>query len=92
MKKISTRSWAISNSPQPRIKLCPAYAGQATCYNLRCLAGISLPRRAIRGLKRRWKKALELDAGLAEAHAALGYFKMAFDWDFAGAEREQFNA
>ncbi|MDT5270991.1 MAG: hypothetical protein QOH49_3177 [Acidobacteriota bacterium] len=33
-------------------------------------------------------KALELDDGLAEAHAALAYVKHRFEWDFAGAERE----
>jgi DNA-binding winged helix-turn-helix (wHTH) protein/TolB-like protein/Flp pilus assembly protein TadD len=33
-------------------------------------------------------KALELDDGLAEAHASLGYVKHRFEWDWAGAERE----
>ncbi len=33
-------------------------------------------------------KALELDDGLAEAHASLARIKMAFDWDWVGAERE----
>ena len=33
-------------------------------------------------------RALELDDGLAEAHASLGYVKLNFDWDWAGAERE----
>lgn len=33
-------------------------------------------------------KALELDDGLAEAHAALAYVKHRFEWDLAGAERE----
>lgn len=66
----------------------PAYAGQATCYNLRCLAGYLSPKEGYPKAKEALEKALELDEGLAEAHAALGYFKMAFDWDFAGAERE----
>jgi len=70
----------------------PAYAGQATCYNLRCLAGYLSPKEGYPRVKEALEKALELDAGLAEAHAALGYFKMAFDWDFAGAEREFNNA
>jgi tetratricopeptide (TPR) repeat protein len=33
-------------------------------------------------------KALELDDGLAEAHAALGQIKLGFDWDWSGAEQE----
>jgi TolB-like protein/DNA-binding winged helix-turn-helix (wHTH) protein/Tfp pilus assembly protein PilF len=33
-------------------------------------------------------KALQLDDALAEAHAALGYFKFIDEWDWPGAERE----
>jgi TolB-like protein/Tfp pilus assembly protein PilF len=33
-------------------------------------------------------RALELDPGLAEAHATLGTIKTYYDWDWAGAERE----
>lgn len=33
-------------------------------------------------------KAIELDDSLAEAHASLGYVKLTFDWDWAGAEQE----
>ena len=33
-------------------------------------------------------RALELDENLAEAHAALGYIRFAYDWDWAGAEDE----
>ena len=33
-------------------------------------------------------KALELDDGLAEAHADLGLIKLVFDWDWSGAEQE----
>jgi len=34
------------------------------------------------------EKALALDPDLAEAHSSMGWFKMWFDWDSAGAERE----
>jgi adenylate cyclase len=33
-------------------------------------------------------KALQLDPELAEAHAALGYAKLNYEWDWAGAESE----
>jgi eukaryotic-like serine/threonine-protein kinase len=33
-------------------------------------------------------KALELDESLAEAHTSLAMIKFAYDWDWAGAERE----
>jgi DNA-binding winged helix-turn-helix (wHTH) protein/TolB-like protein/Flp pilus assembly protein TadD len=33
-------------------------------------------------------RALELDDGMAEAHASLGYVKHRFEWDWAGAEKE----
>jgi tetratricopeptide (TPR) repeat protein len=34
------------------------------------------------------RKALEIDEGLGEAHAQLGYLKLVYDWDTAGADRE----
>jgi tetratricopeptide (TPR) repeat protein len=33
-------------------------------------------------------RALELDPNLGEAHAALGFLKLLYDWDFSGAEQE----
>src|SRR5438270_5404655 len=33
-------------------------------------------------------KAIELDESQAEAHASLGYVRLTFDWDWAGAEQE----
>ncbi len=33
-------------------------------------------------------KAIELDDSLAEAHSSLGFVKLVFDWDWAGAEQE----
>ena len=33
-------------------------------------------------------KALEIDDTLAEGHAALGYVRMFYEWDWAGAERD----
>jgi tetratricopeptide (TPR) repeat protein len=36
--------------------------------------------------RRHANKALELDPSLAEAHASLGFVKLYFEWDWAGAE------
>jgi tetratricopeptide (TPR) repeat protein len=33
-------------------------------------------------------KAIELDESQAEAHSSLGYVRLTFDWDWAGAEQE----
>ena len=32
------------------------------------------------------RRALELDEGLAQGHASLGYVKLSFEWDWTGAE------
>jgi Tfp pilus assembly protein PilF len=34
------------------------------------------------------QRAIQLDSTLADAHVALGYARMAFDWDWAGAKKE----
>ncbi|MEX2300552.1 MAG: winged helix-turn-helix domain-containing protein [Bryobacterales bacterium] len=65
------------------------YAGLADAYNQ---LGTHLigerPARETRPLAiAAARKAIEIDEGLAEAHAALGYSKM-YDWDWSGAERE----
>src|SRR5207237_2384643 len=56
-----------------------AYAALGDCYNY--LAQPVEAKQAVR-------KALELDEGLGEAHASLGFFKFVYDWDVAGAETE----
>ena len=66
----------------------PAYSGLADCHAtlgyLSCLA----PREAFSAARRHATKALELDGSLAEAHASLGFVKLYFDWDWAGAEAD----
>lgn len=61
----------------PRYAL--AYAGLADCHNY--AAQRDKAKEAI-------TKALELEPGLGEAHATLGFFRYLYDWDFAGAESE----
>ena len=65
----------------------PAYAGLADAYSL--LSGNYLPTEvAMPRATNAAKKALELDPDLASAHAALGYIRMQYEWDWAGAESE----
>ena len=56
----------------------------ATLGYLSCLA----PSEAFLAARRHATKALELNGSLAEAHASLGFVKLYFDWDWAGAEAE----
>jgi serine/threonine protein kinase/Flp pilus assembly protein TadD len=67
-----------------------AYAGIADCYSLLGwdLFGPLPPREALPIAKAAARKALETDDSLAEAHNSLAWTKLAFDWDWTGAERE----
>jgi TolB-like protein/DNA-binding winged helix-turn-helix (wHTH) protein/Tfp pilus assembly protein PilF len=67
-----------------------AYAGLADAYALfGSWANSIMPRREAMGQARAAAdKALRLDESLADAHASLGFVKMHYDWDFAGAEKE----
>ena len=57
-----------------------AHAGLAEAYTE--LAGFYLdPREAMPKAKRAAETALRLDEGLAEAHAALGYVQLVYDWN-----------
>jgi serine/threonine protein kinase/tetratricopeptide (TPR) repeat protein len=63
-----------------------AYAGLAECY---CMAAIHMPKPepVIRKARIAVEKALSIDKSLAEAHAALGWIKFIYDWDWLGSER-----
>jgi TolB-like protein/tetratricopeptide (TPR) repeat protein len=50
------------------------------------------PREAMPRAKRAAEAALELDDSLADAHAALGYVHLLYDWDGPAAERELLRA
>jgi DNA-binding winged helix-turn-helix (wHTH) protein/TolB-like protein/Tfp pilus assembly protein PilF len=67
-----------------------AYAGLADSYTLAGSYGYSImrPREAMPKAEAAAAKALQLDDTLAEAHAALGYIKLTYDWDWSGAEQE----
>jgi eukaryotic-like serine/threonine-protein kinase len=63
--------------------LAYAYADIATG-----VAGALPPEEAFRRAKAAVARALEIDSGLAEGHAVLGYLKFVCDYDWAGAEQE----
>jgi serine/threonine protein kinase/tetratricopeptide (TPR) repeat protein len=72
------------------IVLDPAYsrawAGLAEAYLV--LEIWSPPAEHAAEMRAAAKKALDLDEGLAEAHTTLGVILYAFDWDWAGSDRE----
>ena len=63
------------------------YAGIADCYIILGLFYIA-PKEAYPRAKETAERALEMDEGLAGAHASLGLVKMLYDWDWPAAERE----
>jgi TolB-like protein/Tfp pilus assembly protein PilF len=66
----------------------PAYAGMADCYAQLGYGSYISPEDAFPRARAAARKALELDPTLAEAHGALGYSLMYYDWNFSGAEAE----
>jgi TolB-like protein/DNA-binding winged helix-turn-helix (wHTH) protein len=85
-KSIQYYGQAISQDPN----YAPAYAGLADAY---ALLGSSPndalpPNEAMPKAKAAAQKALQLDDGLAEAHASLAYVTMVYNWDWNSAENE----
>ena len=66
----------------------PAYAGLADAYGQLGYGSYVAPEESFPRARSAARKALELDPDLAEAHAALGYALMYYDWNFPEAERE----
>jgi len=65
-----------------------AYAGLAYIYILLGIFGGLPPSQAFPMAKAAALKALEIDDSMATAHACLAYLLLAYDWDWAGAEKE----
>ena len=72
----------------------PAHSGLADAYALLGSTGYDVmpPREAMPLAKTAAINALRIDDGLAEAHAALGYVTLVYDWDWSSAERELLRA
>ena len=65
-----------------------AHAGLAESYALFEPQNAAPPEQAIPNAKAAAVHALNIDDSVAEAHASLGWAKVVYDWDWAGAELE----
>ncbi len=65
-----------------------AHVGIADYYNWAAIFGVGAPSDNFPHAKIAATKALELDDSLAEAHAALAFTKLCYDWDWKGSERQ----
>jgi len=74
---------AITHDPNDAL----AYAGLADAYYSQSTQQ-KAPLEVMPKAKAAALRAIELDDSLAETHAALGFIKLAFDWDWPGAEHE----
>jgi serine/threonine-protein kinase len=72
----------------PEYALAYATIGWSYTELALAVAGSSPPEEAFPRAKAAVARALEIDSGLAEAHAVLGHLKYACDYDWAGAEAE----
>jgi TolB-like protein/Flp pilus assembly protein TadD len=82
-KAIKFFQQALSIDPNDAL----AYAGLGAAYYDQSTF-FRAPLEAMPKAKTAAAKAIELDDSLAEAHASLGYVKLTFDWDWAGAGQE----
>jgi eukaryotic-like serine/threonine-protein kinase len=65
-----------------------AYAGLADAYGVLGIYGLIPPAEAARKAKPAAAQAVALDDTLAEAHRSMAAYRVSFEWDLAGGERE----
>jgi TolB-like protein/tetratricopeptide (TPR) repeat protein/predicted Ser/Thr protein kinase len=65
-----------------------ALAGVADCYLAQAIYGVRAPEHVIPLAKEAARRALTIDASLAEAHTSLGCVRAVYDWDWQGAEKD----
>jgi TolB-like protein/DNA-binding winged helix-turn-helix (wHTH) protein/Flp pilus assembly protein TadD len=65
-----------------------AYSGLPDAYTALGYTSYRAPRDTFPIAKESANKALQIDPGLAEARASVGYAKLYYDWDWKGAEEE----
>ena len=83
-KSIDYSRKAIENEPN----LAPAHAVMAGSYSMMGFYGFLPPSDAFPKARAAAQRALEIDEGLAGAHAALSMSCTLYDWDWQTAERE----
>jgi TolB-like protein/DNA-binding winged helix-turn-helix (wHTH) protein/Tfp pilus assembly protein PilF len=64
-----------------------AYAGLADTYRRMAIGLDAPPAKALAAGLKAAERAVQIDSGLAEAHAALGWMRWWGEWDWAGAEQ-----
>ena len=69
-------------------KFAAAYAGLADAHNILAQYGYISPSEGMQQARKDARRALEIDPGLADAHVSLAAVLEAYDWNWAGAERE----
>jgi tetratricopeptide (TPR) repeat protein len=65
-----------------------AYVGVADCYSILAFYAVLPPREAFPAAREAAKRALELDNGLAAAHATMGFINFYYDWNGREATKE----
>ena len=65
-----------------------AYAGLADAYGVLGIYGLITPAEAASKAKPAAARAVALDDTLAEAHRSMAAYRVSFEWDLIGAERE----
>lgn len=88
LKAINHFRRAIEIDPQYAV----AHAGLAEVFVVVGLYGMLPPKETYERAKAAAKSALQLDARIAEAHAALGFAKLRYEWDWEGAEADHLRA
>ena len=65
-----------------------AYSGLADSYALLCDIGVVAPVTEMPHAKAAAQKAIDMDPTLAEGYTSRGFVKLAYDWDWVGAEAD----
>ncbi|HEX4899188.1 MAG TPA: protein kinase [Pyrinomonadaceae bacterium] len=65
-----------------------AYSGLADSYALLCDIGVVAPVTEMPQAKAAAQKAVDIDPTLAEGYTSRGFIKLAYDWDWLGAEAD----
>jgi serine/threonine protein kinase/tetratricopeptide (TPR) repeat protein len=81
-RSISYFSQAVQRDPN----FAQAYSGLADSFSLLTEYHGAAARETYDNAKRAATRAIEIDAGLAEAHTSLAYIRQFYEWDWRGAE------